>query len=140
MFLLLSSSILIAGGTELVLKSYSTDIDIDTSRIANEASKFTLEKQDDQDNNIFTILSNSEDNATTKQNTTHKFRWIMLELDENLSTGNYWIEHTNFDFTASTFQESQLLDKFSLMRRKFFSFHYHKTSNKTQYFLKTVNA
>ncbi|HHD79248.1 MAG TPA: hypothetical protein ENK98_06415 [Epsilonproteobacteria bacterium] len=140
LLIILSSTILFAGGTELVLKTYSTDKDIDTSHIANEASKFTIEKQDDKDNDFVIILINSEDNATIKQNSTHKFRWIMLKLDDNLSSGNYWVEHTDFDFTKSTFQKNQLLDKFSFMGRKFFSFHYDNTTNSTRYFLKTVNA
>lgn len=140
LLIILSSTFLLAGGTALVLKSYSTDKDIDVKHIANEASNFTIEKQDDKDNGFVITLINSEDNATIKQNITHKFRWIMLKLDDNLSSGNYWVAHTDFDFIASTFQKNQLLDKFSLMGRKFFSFHYDKIANNKRYFLKAVNA
>lgn len=140
LLIILFSSVLLAGGTTLILKTYSTDKDIDVKDIANEASNFTIEKQDDKDNGFVITLINSEDNDTIKQNITHKFRWIMLKLDDNLSSGNYWVAHTDFDFTASTFQKNQLLDKFSLMGRKFFSFHYDKITNSKRYFLKTINA
>jgi signal transduction histidine kinase len=140
LLIVLSSTILLADGTALVLKSYSTDKDINLHHIENETSKFTIEKQDDKDDGFEITLINSEDNATIKQNTTHTFRWIMLKLDDNLSSGNYWVEHTDFDFTQSTFNENQFLDKFSLLGRKFFSFHYDKTKDSKRYFLKVLNA
>ncbi len=139
-FIILFSSMILTAGTTLTLKSYSTNKNIDRADIENYISKFVIEKQEEKDLEFEIILFNSEDNTTIKQNATHEFHWIMLELDANLSTGNYWIEHTDFDFSEHTFHQSQSLYKFSLLGRKLFSFHYDKTKDQRRYFLKTLNA
>lgn len=140
LLLILFSSMLLAKGITLTLKSYSTDDNISIKNIEKYVSKFIVEKQEDEDLEFEIILFNSEDNATIKQNTTHKFRWIMLELDNNLSTGQYWVEYTAFDFSEHTFLQTQALYKFSFFGRKYFSFHYDKTKEQKRYFLKTIDA
>jgi len=140
LLLVLLSSLLLAAGSPIVLQSYNTDEDISLNNISQYASKFETESQEDEDIDFEIILFNSEDNATIKQNTTHKYRWIMLELDANLSTGNYWVEHTDFNFTEHTFATTQIFDRFSLLGRKFFSFHYDPSNDSRRYFLKAVNT
>jgi len=140
LLLVLLSSLLLAAGSPIVLQTYNTDEDISINNISQYASKFVTEKQEEKDIDFEIILFNSEDNATIKQNTTHKYRWIMLELDANLSTGNYWVEHTDFNFTEHTFTTTQIFDRFSLLGRKFFSFHYDPSNDSRRYFLKAVNA
>ena len=140
LILILLSSLLFATGSPLVIKSYNTDENIDINHIAQYTSKFVTEKQEDKDLEFEIILFNSEDNTTIKQNTTHKHRWIMLKLDDNLTVGNYWVEHTDFNFTVHTFSSAQVFDRFSLMGRKFFSFHYEPNKDSKHYFLKAVNT
>ena len=140
LILILLSSLLFATGSPLVIKSYNTDENIDIENISKYTSKFVTEKQEDKDFEFEIILFNSEDNATIKQNNTHQYRWIMIVLDENLSSGNYWIEHTNFNFTEHTFDPTQIFDRFSLMGRKFISFHYDPKKDSRRYFLKAVNT
>ncbi len=138
--IILLSSMILAASTTLALKSYSTNKNIDKANIENYVSEFVIEKQEEKNLEFEIILFNSEENTTIKQNATHEFHWIMLELDANLSTGHYWIEHTDFDFSEHTFHQSQSLYKFSLLGRKVFSFHYDKTKDHRRYFLKTLNA
>ncbi|MDQ7047238.1 MAG: hypothetical protein Q9M39_06335 [Sulfurovum sp.] len=107
LLIILFSSMLSADGTELTLKSYSTDTHIDTRDIANHASEFTIEKQEDRDDNFVIILIDSEDESSMKQNNSHTFRWIMIELEDNLTSGTYWIRYAHFDFTDHTFTLSQ---------------------------------
>jgi len=137
---ILFTSLFKADGLTLTLKSFNTNEDINISHISNYASNFIVEKQEKKDDEFEIILINSEENSTIKQNTTHKFRWIMFSLDNNLSSGNYWVEHTDFDFTKHTFNKSQFIDKFSLLGRRFFSFHYNKKKDSKQYFLKAINT
>ena len=137
---ILFTSLFKADGLTLTLKSFNTNEDINISHISNYASNFIIEKQEKKDDEFEIILINSEENSTIKQNTTHKFRWIMFTLDNNLSSGNYWVEHTDFDFTKHTFNKSQFIDKFSLLGRRFFSFHYNKKKDSKQYFLKAINT
>ena len=140
LLLVLLPSLLLAAGSPVVLQSYNTDENISIKNISLYASKFVTEKQEEKDIEFEVILFNSEDNATIKQNTTHKYRWIMLELDDNLTVGNYWVEHTDFNFTEHTFSSAQVFDRFSLMGRKFFSFHYDPNKDTKHYFLKAVNT
>jgi signal transduction histidine kinase len=140
LLLLLLSSVLYATGSPLVIKSYNTNENIDIDNIAQYASKFVTEKQEDKDLEFEIILFNSEDNTTIKQNNTHKYRWLMIALDENLSSKNYWVEHTDFNFTEHTFSPTQIFDRFSLMGRKFISFHYDPNKDTSRYFLKAVNT
>jgi signal transduction histidine kinase len=140
LILILLSSVLFATGSPLVIKSYNTDKNINIDNIAQYASKFVTEKQEDKDLEFEIILFNSEDNTTIKQNNTHKYRWIMIVLDVNLSSRNYWVEHTDFNFTEHTFNSSQVFDRFSLMGRKFISFHYDPSKDSSRYFLKAVNT
>ncbi len=140
LLLVLLSSLLLAAGSPVVLQSYNTDENISINNISQYASKFVTEKQEEKDTEFEVVLFNSEDNATIKQNTTHKYRWIMLKLDDNLTVGNYWVEHTDFNFTEHTFTTTQILDRFSLLGRKFFSFHYDPNKDSKHYFLKAVNT
>jgi len=140
LLLILLSSVLYSTGSPLVIKSYNTDEDIDIDNISQYASKFLAEKQEDKDMEFEIILFNSEDNTTIKQNNTHKYRWFMIALDENLSSKNYWIEHTDFNFTKHTFSPAQIFDRFSLMGRNFISFHYDPNKDSRRYFLKAVNT
>ena len=140
LILILLSSLLFATGSPLVIKSYNTDENIDIENISKYTSKFVTEKQEDKDFEFEIILFNSEDNATIKQNNTHQYRWIMIVLDENLSSQNYWVEHTDFNFTEHTFSPTQIFDRFSLMGRKFISFHYDPSKDSRRYFLKAVNT
>ncbi|PHS34015.1 MAG: hypothetical protein COA92_02985 [Sulfurovum sp.] len=140
LLLVLLSSLLYAKGTPVLLQSYSTDDNISIDNISQYASKFVTQKQEDKDLEFEIILFNSEDDSTIKQNNTHKYRWIMLTLDDNLTAGNYWVEHSNFDFSNHTFTSAQVLDRFMLLGRKFFSFHYDPSKDSRRYFLKTINA
>ena len=137
---ILFSSILLANGSPQVLKSYNTDENIDITNIAQYASKFVTEKQEDKDFQFKIVLFEREDNTIIKENTTPKYRWIMLEPDDNLTIGNYWVEHTDFNFTEHTFSAAQVFDRFSLLGRKFFSFHYDPSKDSRRYFLKAVNV
>ncbi len=139
LLLTLFSTLLLAGGTPLVLKSYVTNEEIDTDHIAHYSSKFKIEVEL-SDDDVFETLIDSEDLSSLKQNTIHKFNWIMLELDENISNGNYWMEYTAFNFTEHTFTSHQSVEKFSLLGRKFFSFTYDKTQDSRRYFFKLVTA
>jgi len=102
-FLTLFSSFLLANshdnGIPITLKTYSTNEDISLSDISQYNAKFKTEEQDSRDDEFEVILFESTEESALRQNTLHKFTWIMLELDSNLSSGNYWIEHTNFEFT-----------------------------------------
>jgi len=89
LLLVLLSSLLYAKGTPVLLQSYSTDDNISIDNISQYASKFITQKQEDKDLEFEIILFNSEDDSTIKQNNTHKYRWIMLTLDDNLTAGNY---------------------------------------------------
>lgn len=140
LLLVLLSSLLLAAGSPMVLQTYNTDEDIPINNISQYASKFVTEKQEEKDIEFEIVLFNSEDNATIKQNTTHTYRWIMLALEDNLTAGNYWVEHTDFNFTEHTFAPTQVFDRFSLLGRKFFSFHYDPSKDSKEYFLKAVNA
>ncbi len=138
LLLTLFSTLLLAGGTPLVLKSYATNEDIYITNIAKYASEFKTETQEERDDEFELILIDSEEDYSLKQNTTYKFNWIMIKLDENLSSGNYWIEHTAFDFKEHSFKSHQNLEKFSFLERKYLSFHYDKTKDKQRYFLKAI--
>ena len=139
LLLILFSSLLIAEGTPLVLKVYATNELIDTAHINEYASKF--KKVEDNDTEFeFDIIIDSEEASLLDKNTSYKFTWIMLELDENLSTANYWIEHTAFDFTEHTFKKHQSIEKFSMLGRKFFSFYYDKHQDNRRYFLKILSS
>jgi signal transduction histidine kinase len=140
LILILLSSVLFATGSPLVIKSYNTDKNINIDNIGQYASKFVTEKQEDKDLEFEIILFNSEDNTTIKQNNPLKYRWIMIVLDVNLSSSNYWVEHTDFNFNEHTFNSSQVFDRFSLMGRKFISFHYDPSKDSSRYFLKAVNT
>jgi len=140
LLILLLSSVLLAKDSTIVLKSYSTDEHIDTTRIAEYTSHFKAQKQERKDDNFVIVLIHSEDESSIKQGSEHRFQWIMLELDDNLSSGNYWIEHTGFTFTEHTFNKGQFMESISLFGHKFFSFHYNHLEDKKLYFLKTVNT
>ncbi len=127
---------LLANNSSLVLKSYETNEAIEMSCIAEYAFKFKVENQDEKDVNFEIVLIDSEEPSTLKQNNLHKFNWIMLELDANLSTGNYWLVYGAFEFTEHTFLANQLVDKFSLLGRKILSFHYDEKQNSKRYFFK----
>ena len=138
LILTLFATLLFADGSPLVLKIFATNEEINISDISKYTSKFKIQTQDEKDDEFEIVLINSEEPSTLKQNTTYKFNWIMVEFDENLSSGNYWIEHTSFEFTTHSFKEHQLVDNFSLFGRKLFSFHYDKTKDSRRYFLKAV--
>ncbi len=131
-------TLVLANGTSLVLKSFHTNEEINITNIEKYISNFKTQTQDEKDIDFEIVLFNSEEDSTLKQNDTHTFTWIMLELDENLSSGHYWIEHTNFAFTEHTFTAHQSVDEFSLLGRNFFSFIYNKTKDSRHYFLKAV--
>ena len=135
---ILFSTLLLANGTPLVVKSFHTNEEINISDIEKYASEFTIKTQDEEDIDFEIVLFNSEEDSTLKQNNTKKYTWLMLELDENLTSGNYWVEHTDFAFTEYTFTAQQSLDKFSLLGRKLFSFTYDKTTDTRRYFLKAI--
>ncbi len=136
--LMIFSTLLLADGASLVLKSFHTNEEINITNIEKYISNFKTQTQDEKDVDFEIVLFDSEEDSTLKQNDTHTFTWIMLELDENLSSGHYWIEHTNFAFTKHTFAAHQSVDKFSLLGRKLFSFIYDKTKDSGRYFLKAV--
>ena len=133
----LFSLLLLANGSPLVLKSYSTDEAIDMSHIADHASKFKVEKQEEEEVE-FEIMWGSDEPSMQQRDTKYKFHWIMVELDNNLSSGDYWIEHTVFEFTEHSFNPHQNVERFSLLGRKFFSFHYDPSQDRRQYFLKAL--
>ncbi len=138
LILILLTSFTLAMGKPLLLKSFHTNEEINISSIANYSSQFKRETQDEKDIDFEIVLFNSEEDSTLKQNNTKKYTWLMLELDKNLTSGNYWIEHTDFQFTQHTFTKHQLVDNFSLLGRKFTSFTYDKTKDSRVYFLKAV--
>ena len=125
---------LFAQEASFVIKYYSTDENISIEKIAQWSSQFEIQDSEFQEEVQFEILLNSEDIETLKQNTNHKFNWIMIEFDENLSQGNYWVEYKAFEFTKSTLIPHQWVEKFSFLGRKFFSFYYNKNKNPRQYF------
>jgi len=140
LLLILLSSLLFATGSPLITKSYSTNENIDIDNISQYTSKFIIEKQEEKDLEFEIILFNSDNNTTIKQSNTHQYRWIMITLDENLTLGNYWVEHTDFNFTEQTFTPAQVFDRFSLMGRAFISFHYDPNRDSRYYFFKAVNT
>ena len=140
LLLALFSSLLLAEGLPLTLKVFSINKEINSSTISQYASQFKTHTQDEEDVDFEIVLFNSEKDSTLKQNNIYKFNWIMLELDDNLSNGHYWMEHTNFDFTQHSFSASQSVDRFSLLGQKFFSFEYNQTKDKKRYFFKTTNT
>ena len=137
LLLILCSSFLLANGAPLILKSYTTNEDIDTAYIVEYASKFKIQTQDEKDEE-FELLWDSEEPSSIKQDSINQFNWIMVELDANLSSGNYWIEHTAFDFEEHSFKPSQHLEKFSFLGRKYLSFYYDKSQDSQRYFLKAT--
>ncbi len=134
----LFSTLLLANGKPLVVKSFYTNEEINISDIEKYTSKFTIKTQDEEDIEFEIVLFNSEEDSTLKQNNTKKYTWLILELDENLTSGNYWVEHTDFAFTEHTFTTQQSLDRFSLLGRNLFSFDYNKTKDNRRYFLKAI--
>ncbi len=135
---ILFSTLLLADGRALVVKSFYTNEDINISKINKYASKFKIRTQDEEDVEFEIILFDSEKESTLKQNNTKKYTWFMLEFDDNLTSGNYWVEHTNFEFTKHTFTAQQLVDNFSLLGRRFFSFTYDSSRDARRYFLKAI--
>jgi len=127
LLLILFSSFLFSNEMTLTLKSYATDEKLDSTTITQYRSMFKREP---------TITS--EDFDSEKQYPKHKYKWIMLQLDQNLSSGNYWIEYRNFKFTKHTFSSHQTIDKFSFLGRDIFSFHYDKINDDREYFLKLI--
>ena len=140
LILTLFSTLLLAQGLPLVLKIYSTNKDINITNIAQYRSNFQIEIQDEKDVEFEIVLINSEEPSTLKQNNIYKFNWIMIEFDENLSSGNYWIEHTVFDFIEHTFKDTQSLEHFSIVGKKIFSFHYDGNKDSKRYFFKSVTS
>ena len=138
LLLTLFSTLVLAEGIPLTLKVFSTNEEINSSNISQYASQFKTHTQDEEDVDFEIVLFKSEDNATLKQNDTYMYNWIMIELDENLSSGNYWIEHIDFEFTKHTFSTYQFVNKFSLFGRKIFSFEYNRTKDSKRYFLQAV--
>ena len=140
LLLTLFSTLVLAEGLPLTLKVFSTNKEINISTISQYASQFKTHTQDEEDVDFEIVLFNSEKDSTLKQNNIYKFNWIMLELDDNLSSRHYWMEHTNFNFTQHSFSVSQSVDRFSLLGQKFFTFEYNQTKDKKKYFFKTTNA
>ncbi len=138
LLLILFSRLLLAEGTPLVLKVYTTNEPIAIIDISEYTSKF---KNVDESNDEFEfkIIMDSEE-TSIKEDISHKFTWIMLKLDENLTNGNYWIEHTAFDFTEHSFTSHQAVEKFSMLGRKFLSFSYDKNQDSRRYFLKVLSS
>ena len=136
---ILFSTLLLADGTPLIVKSLYTNEDINISEIDNYASKFKIRTQDEADIEFEIILFDSEEDSTLKQNNIKKYTWFMLEFDDNLTSGNYWVEHTNFEFTKHSFTPQQLVDNFLLLGRKFFSFTYDSSRDGRRYFLKAIS-
>ena len=132
------SSLLLANGTPLVVKSFHTNEEMNISNIEKYSSQFKSQTQDEKDIDFEIVLFNSEEDSTLKQNNTKKYTWLMLELDDNLTSGTYWVEHTDFAFTQHSFQAGQSLEKFALLGRKLFSFTYDKTIDDRRYFLKAI--
>jgi len=129
-----------ASGTPLMLSVFGTNKEINISTISQYASEFKTQTQDEKDVDFEIVLFNSEDDSTLKQNSFYKNTWIMIELDENLSSGNYWIEYIGFAFSKHTFFTYQAVDKFSLFGRNFSSFIYDKAKDNKRYFLKVVTS
>ena len=140
LILTLFSTLLLAQGLPLVLKIYSTNKDINITNIAQYRSNFQIEIQDEKDVEFEIVLINSEEPSTLRQNNIYKFNWIMVEFDENLSSGNYWIEHTVFNFIEHTFKDTQSLEHFSIVGKKIFSFHYDKKKDSKRYFFKSLTS
>ena len=140
LLLTLFSTLILAEGIPLTLKVFSTNKEINISTISQYTSQFKIHTQDEEDMDFEIVLFNSEEDSTLKQNNTYKFNWIMLELDDNLSSGHYWMEHTNFNFTQHSFSVTQSVDRFSLLGQKFFSFEYNQTKDKKKYFFKATNT
>ena len=138
LILTLFSTLLLAEGKNLLLKTYSTNVDINISNIAQYSSMFKKIQTQEESDEEFEILWDSEEPSTLKRDVEHRFHWIMMEFDKNLSSGNYWIEHTVFEFTEHSFKLCQNVDKFSLLGRKLFSFHYDNTQDSQRYFLKAL--
>ena len=136
--LILFSNFILANGTPIMLKTFSSNEEINISDIAQYSAKFISQNQEMRDEAFEIILFNSDEPSSLKQNKFHKTNWIMLEFDANLSSGTYWVEHTNFEFTEHTFLAHQAVEKFSLFGRKIFSFSYDKTRDKQRFFLKVL--
>ncbi len=136
LLLILFSTLLLAQGTPLVLSTYATNKEINITEIAQYASKFEVKTEDEDEG--FQILWDSDEPSTIRQDTQHQFNWIMVKLDNNLSRGNYWIEHTAFDFDKHSFNPSQYVEKFSFLGRKYLSFYYDKTQDSQRYFLQAT--
>jgi len=120
------------------VKAYKTKEHITLDDIAKYSSKFEKLLKLNKDNEpeislTYELFFPEEENLSVDVQ-----QWIMIELDENLSTGNYWIEHTLFEFDEHSFAPHQLLEHFSLFGRSFFSFHYEKGEDKQKYFLKVT--
>ena len=138
--LTLFSTLLLANARPLVIKSFQTNQEINISDIAQYASNFKAKTQDEEDVNFEIVLFESEEDSTLKQNNKKKYTWLMLELEDNLTSGEYWVEYPDFSFTEHTFRKEQSLNKFSLLGRKIFSFSYDKKEDSRQYFLKAVSS
>ena len=138
--LTLFSTLLLANGRPLVIKSFQTNQEINISNISNYTSSFKAKTQDEEDVDFEIVLFDSEEDYTLKQNNKKKYAWLMIELDENLTTGEYWVAYPDFSFTEHTFRAEQSLNKFSLLGRKIFSFKYDKREDKRRYFLKAVST
>jgi len=122
------------------LKIFQTEKNISIEEIENYHSEFKATNKEEGNNITVTVEEYwfeaffhlpTEDNITK---TNHL--WVMLELDENLTTGRYWVDYTLFEFFEHSFAEHQRFDRFSLFGRTFFSFHYQKDKDKKNYFLK----
>ena len=122
----LLSTLLIGNGSPLSIKSFQTNQEINISNISPYSSSFKTKTQDEEDVDFEIVLFDSEEDSTLKQNNKKKYTWLMLELEENLTSGEYWVEYPDFLFTEHTFRAEQSLNKFSLLGRKVFSFKYDK--------------
>jgi signal transduction histidine kinase len=140
LFFILFSTFILAKGTALTIKTYSTNEEISMSSIAQYISEFKVEEQENRDDEFEVILFESTEKSALRQNNIHKFTWIIIKLDENLSSGNYWIEHTDFEFIEHSFLAHQSVEKFSLFGRKIFSFSYKKTKDSKIIFLKAISS
>ncbi len=139
LFLMLFSTLLLADGKPLTIKSFQTNEEIDISNIPEYISQFKqIQTQDEKDLEFEIVLFDSEEDYTLKQNDKKKYTWFMIELDNNLTSGNYWIEHSNFEFTKHSFAPQQFVDRFELLGRKLFSFTYDKSKDKREIFLKVI--
>ena len=78
--LMIFSTLLLADGASLVLKSFHTNEEINITNIEKYISNFKTQTQDEKDVDFEVVLFDSEEDSTLKQNDKDRFTWVMLCL------------------------------------------------------------